>query len=347
MSEKGYTKLNTGKPQDESDFIIEIEEVQDKPQNISDEADSTDEPSKEQKVAKKDIVEDPVDNAGEQRKTSRAEKRIRELHAKTKEQNTELENMRAELEELRKTSSVNTKQSKEQLKETLENQVANLSARMKKAIEEGDAGETVKVQDELITAKSKLLNLSEELSSYSVYEPKKEDPKSVKDSKVEISQKALDWVEDHPQFKTDPIFNGAAIAVNNKLVAEGWDASTDEFYEEINARLAKRFPEIFGVNDEDGVESNKDSSKNVAKKEKTEKEQQKPRHTDQVVSGASRTPSTTSDGKPITNSKTKVTLSQEDIRLARRWNMTPEQFARRKLSLQNKERGDYTPIFGE
>lgn len=287
-----------------------------------------------EEVVEKAPVEKPT--ATSTKKPSRAEKRIKELHTSVKERDQRLAEVQAELEALKKNQSETTKSSKEDMKGTLEGKINTLNESLIKAIEEGDSGRTVAIQNELLMTSNKLYDLKKDLDSYKPYEPKKIE--QVQQPKV--SEKAIQWIEDNPDFKTDEIFQAAALAVNRKLINSGWDPDSDEFYEEVTEQLKPRFPEKFGVDDENSVELETDTKKSSSVKTQNKTQ----RHTEQTVSGASRTPSTTSDGKSTNSKKNTITLTQEEVRLAKKWNMTPEQYAKRKLAIQNKERGEYTEI---
>jgi hypothetical protein len=60
----------------------------------------------------------------------------------------------------------------------------------------------------------------------------------------------------------------------------------------------------------------------------------------QVVSGASRTPKTSSAGG---NGSKRVKLTQEDVRLANKWGIPLEQYAAEKLKVEEAD-GEYTTV---
>ena len=95
----------------------------------------------------------------------------------------------------------------------------------------------------------------------------------------------------------------------------GFDTSDDDFYTEVDRRLKKEFPHRYEEVEEE-----------VSERVTTQPAQ--------VVAGASR--------KPASSSK-KVKLSQEDVRLATKWNIPLEVYAaeKRKADLAD---GEYTTI---
>jgi len=330
-----YKELTTGNTDDELDFEIVIEgdqalEEEDVNGGNADDT-TTDEGKDKQPKAPIDPKTTETD-----RKVSRSEKRIKELHTRAKSAEAEAAELREQLENERKAKVENTHKSAKETKEVMEAQIESLNSRLIKAIEEGDTATTVAIQNDLLKTSNKLYDLTKEVENYKPYQPKKTE--QVQQPKV--SEKAQDWLAKYSFVKEDEVIFGAAVMIDNKLASEGWDRNTEEFYEEVTARLAKRFPKEFGTTDENSVELETDTTKPSGEKTKNKSQ----RHVEQTVSGASRTPSTTSDGKPANNKKNTITLTTEDIRLAKKWNMTPEQFAKRKLALQNKERGNYIEI---
>ncbi len=314
---------------------IELEEVSDKKPSKPSDPPSTDDGEEREGEPGASAAKPKKDN----HKQSRAQKRIKELLDERAADRERLMAIQEELENYKKISSESTKTSKEQMKKTLEDQALNLNRRLIKAMEEGDTAATVEIQDSLFDVKNQLFSLTTELNNYKPYEPKKVEKVKAQEPKP-VPEKALEWIDEYPSFKTDPVFQASALAVNNQLINEGWDDESEDFYIEISNRLSKRFPEVFGTSEGNDVELDENSSNRVGGKtvKKT------PRYTEQTVSGASRTPSSTSDGKPINSKRNTITLTPEDQRLAKRFNMTPEQFAKRKLALRNKEQGDYVEI---
>ena len=107
----------------------------------------------------------------------------------------------------------------------------------------------------------------------------------------------------------------AALAIDAELKGEGYDPNDQDFYKEVNNRIKKAFPQKFG--------------------EAEERMQESPSTPAQVVSGSSRS---------SPSSKGKVKLSQEDVRLAQKWNIPLETYASEKLKV-NKAEGDYTDVY--
>ena len=97
-----------------------------------------------------------------------------------------------------------------------------------------------------------------------------------------------------------------SISLDAQLKEEGFDPADDDFYTEVDARLTEAFP----------TKLNK--SKQVRQKETS--------NPSQVVAGTSRTPASK-----------KIKLTQEDVRLANKWNVPLEQYAKEKAKVTDSE----------
>lgn len=277
------------------------------------------------------------------KRESRSAKRIKNLVAEKNSLQDELEALRSQTLAMKKEYKGETLSAKGAMKESLTGQMETLKQQLKGAIEAGEAGDVVEIQGALHDTQIKLAALTYELQQTDEVE-EEGTPQKPTQKAPPIPEKALDWVEEHEEFKTDPIFHSAAMAVNNILISEGFKPDSDDFYEELNDRLSERFPEVFGIDDENGVDSTSEASEEdqmLTKKNKSSKSRQNPQ---QTVAGASRTPAASS-GKSKTGRNT-VKLSQADVELAKRWGITLEQFARRKqvVDKTDKGSGEYTPI---
>ena len=127
--------------------------------------------------------------------------------------------------------------------------------------------------------------------------------------------KAQSWAEDNDWFGQDSVMTASALAVDAELKQMGYDPNDDQFYTEIDRRMRTEFPHKF---QEDQQEEREQPTKQVA----------------QVVAGTSRSPA---------SSNKKVKLSQEDVRLANKWNIPLEVYAAEKLKVDSSD-GEYTNI---
>ena len=69
----------------------------------------------------------------------------------------------------------------------------------------------------------------------------------VQQQQVKPEPKAVEWARRNNWFGQDEILTGSAYAIHNRLVnSEGYDTTSDEYYEELDRRLKEAFPQKFG-----------------------------------------------------------------------------------------------------
>jgi hypothetical protein len=118
----------------------------------------------------------------------------------------------------------------------------------------------------------------------------------------EPDEKAIEWQKDNPWFGTDTEMTSLAYGVHERLIKEeGVDPDTDEYYQLIDRRMKEIFPTHFG----------RGSGSLVV-------ETASRRKVNPVVAPASR------NNGAIPR---KVTLTQTQVRLAKRLGLTPQQYA--------------------
>ena len=135
-------------------------------------------------------------------------------------------------------------------------------------------------------------------------------------------EKAQQWAAANDWFNSDRVMTAAALEIDSQLQEEGFDPSDDDYYAEVNSRMAQAFPYKF-----------RKAAEEVAPENPVPQESSTPA---QVVAGASHTSAAPSNKK--------VKLSQEDVRLAEKWGISLEQYAAEKLKVEKAGDGEYTTI---
>jgi len=70
---------------------------------------------------------------------------------------------------------------------------------------------------------------------------------STQKQQAQPEPKAVEWARRNNWFGQDEILTGSAYAIHNRLVnSEGYDTTSDEYYEELDRRLKDAFPQKFG-----------------------------------------------------------------------------------------------------
>ena len=118
-------------------------------------------------------------------------------------------------------------------------------------------------------------------------------------------QKALRWQDKNDWFGKDEEMTSLALGVHEKLVRSGIDPTSDEYYHRIDSTMQKRFPEYFG---------------DATLDEDTPAQRTKP---STVVAPATRS-----------TAPKKVKLTKTQVALAKKFGITPEQYARETLKLE-------------
>jgi hypothetical protein len=262
--------------------------------------------------------------------TKGAEKRIRQLVQQRKERDEQINVLIHKNEELAGIVNQKNNEVQEINKLTLDSSGKQLTDKIElargaylEAFEEGDKEKVLRAQEILNEAQADLRSVNSAKLDYQQLEarqpvrrPRPRPPARSADPKAE------EWASTNEWFGKDNVMTAAALAIDAELKGEGYDPNDQDFYQEVDSRIKKAFPQRFGK-DEERVQENET---------KTVSNTSTPA---QVVSGSSRS---------SPNSKNKVKLSQEDVRLAQKWNIPLETYASEKLKV-NKAEGDYTDVY--
>jgi hypothetical protein len=128
-----------------------------------------------------------------------------------------------------------------------------------------------------------------------------------------VDQKTLRWQAKNQWFGTDgnEEMTSFALGLHQKLVKAGVDPRSDEYFQKVDGRLHEVFPDFFGEDKQD---------------EPGERSQQ-------------RTPARTSPVASVSRSAagvTKVRLTQSQLSLAKKFGITPQQYAQEVAKLEQK-----------
>ena len=322
-----WSDIDTSKPEskeEENKVDFEVEKTsEDKEEKV--EAVVEEQPVAETKTeTKEDTQPEEQPDEAKDIESERAQKRIRQLVRQRKEKEEEVARLLAEKQDLQNRLTQNqtnqfdlTKTSIESQEKSLENQLNLAKQNYLDAFEKDDKNQLLKAQEALNEAQINLNNVKTNKVSFEKdYENYQN---AVKQQPVQQSQpqqpqydpKAVAWAEKNEWFGQDKMMTAAALALDAQLKEEGFDPADDDFYTEVDTRLQQTFPTKF---------------------KKTEQVRQKETsNPSQVVAGTSRTPASK-----------KIKLTQEDVRLANKWNVPLEQYAKEKAKVTDSE--EYTNI---
>ena len=144
---------------------------------------------------------------------------------------------------------------------------------LQKAIESQDASQIMEANDKLTQLAVEKEKARIEIANREA-QKKEEENKPQQQQNVEaetqntsetsqqpqITPKAKEWAEKNKWFGNDEVMTNAAITIHNNIAQEGIEVDSEEYYNEVDSRLRKYFPESFesaGNDDEPKTETPK------------------------------------------------------------------------------------------
>ena len=283
---------------------------------------------KEEVVAKPEAKAEEVNNDEPKElegiETDGAAKRIRQLVKQRKEKENQVEALLRQNQELNtrlqsKNNEVNniSRHTLDLSEKQLTDKIALAREVYLEAFDEGEKEKLLNAQEMLNEAQNDLKQVTSAKVNYErqaqqpVAQPVQQQQQVAPPA---ADPKAEEWAASNDWFGKDNVMTAAALAIDAELKEEGYNPNDNEFYQEIDNRIKNTFPQKFGEVEERVQESTSTPA--------------------QVVSGSSRS---------SPSSKGKVKLTQEDMRLAEKWNIPIETYAAQKLKVTQAD-GEYTTI---
>ena len=198
------------------------------------------------------------------------------------------------------------------VKQATEQELDSAKAEFKSAYESGDSDRLLAAQERITNAKLKADKVDNYQPQFQKALQEQENPVQLTNQQVNApDKKALKWQKNNDWFGQDEEMTSLALGLHEKLVRSGVPAGSNEYYENIDKTMRKRFPENFDGEEEVSVEE-------------PEKVQRQKAST--VVAPATRS-----------TSPKKIRMSKTQVLLAKKLGLTPEQYAREltKLEAQN------------
>ena len=234
----------TAKPQEEQQIEFELEEEEQKVEAVQ-----VEEPEEEVKEEPQD-EEAPKELEGIE--TKGAEKRIRQLVRQRKEREETIQTLLAQNEELKNNLSKKDKEvvsitsnSLNVNEQSLEKTIKMAKEAYLEAFENGEKEKVLEAQETLNNAQAdlKLLQRMKVNTARQQQELEAQPEPQVQQQpqSTAVDVKAQEWAEQNDWFGEDTIKTAAALALDAELKSEGYDPNDNEFYEEIDKRLAKAF----------------------------------------------------------------------------------------------------------
>ena len=266
-------------------------------------------------------VEDPTDDEIEQY-TQGAQKRIKELtHARHDERRAKEATLREKQElevltqrlleenkKLRQNVTTGTEQYTQMAKTAAEAELEKARRDYKAAQEAFDADAILAAQEALLEAKMKMEAAKNFRPTPLQDENFEVQTRHVEPQQVRPDEKTLRWQAKNQWFGADGFeeITSFALGLHQKLVSSGVDPRSDEYFEQIDARVKSTFPGMFG-----GAED-------------------KPRN-----GSSQRKPATVAAPATRSSGPRKVQLTETQIALAKKFGLTPQQYALQVAKLEN------------
>ena len=300
--EQDDVKVTTEDDQTDEQIIIDVED--------NTPAEDRNKPPMEQKV-KEDLYNDELEDY-----STKVKKKLIQMKRLAHEERREKENAVREQQEAINFAQKVMEENK-RLKSNLNNSEKNVLATVQRAVqmeldaakkeyrEAYDSGDTDKVmeaQDRLTQATLK----ADKVKNFKPAPLQEEkpvvqtEPQPAPQYRPDPSAQA--WQQQNPWFGEDEEMTSLALGLHEKLRREGVQVSSQEYYRKIDATIRKRFPEKF--------------------QEEAEQEE-RPVRKSSVVAPATRT-----------TSPKRVRLNPSELSLAKKLNLTPEQYAKAKLEME-------------
>ena len=337
QDESEWATIEIEKPEQEKiEFEVESQEEQVEDVAASSEKELLEDVDNEPEKISKTENKKPEELEGIE--TKGAQKRIRQLIKQRKEREEEIAQLRAEMQELRKSVQTKDTELTNSLKNSLDSTEQQLASRLenareafKMAVDQGDTERMLSAQEELSKTYAQATALEQQKQAWEEYNERvkiaqenQREQLQQQEATPEYDPLAVQWAGNNPWFGQDQIMTAAALAIDSELKSEGYDPSDEDFYEEVDNRLRVQFPAKYQA-----------QAEQVVKQEQPERVQNVTSNSAQVVAGASRTPKTSSGSK--------IKLSQEDVRLAQKWGIPLEKYAAEKLKVEQAD-GEYTNV---
>jgi hypothetical protein len=297
-------EVNFGGEQDKPDFEVEV---------VDDDIDPKD---KNRTPMPKEIVEDldrdELDQYDEEvkqrlvqmRKVYHDERREKEAALREQKEAIEATNrLLAENKRIKEMLATGEKEYVAAVKTSVEMELEKAKSEYREAYESGETDRMMDAQQKITETTMKLDRVNNfklpSLQEEKFDVQREQQYQSVPKPDVKVQA----WQERNTWFGQDEEMTAAALGLHEKLKRQGVQIGSDEYYATLDKTIRKRFPENFGE---------EESFKEI------------PKRTSTVVAPATRS----------TNAK-KVKLSTSQVALAKKLGLTPEQYVREVIKLEN------------
>jgi len=302
-------------PDEQDDVKVTTEDDQTDEQIIIDVEDNTPEEDRNKEPLPEKVKEELYNDELEDY-SSKVKKKLIQMKKLAHDERREKENALREQQEAISFAQRVMEENK-RLKSNLNNSEKNVLATVQKAVEmemneakrayreaydSGDTDKVMEAQERLTQATLKVEKVKnfrpQPLQEQET--PVQMQPQPVQQVRPDPSAQA--WQAENPWFGEDEEMTSLALGLHERLKREGVAVSSQEYYRRIDATIRKRFPEKF---------------------EEEAEQETRPVRKSSVVAPATRS-----------TSPKRVRLNPSEMSLAKKLNLTPEQYAKAKLEME-------------
>jgi hypothetical protein len=302
-------------PDEQDDVKVTTEDDQTDEQIIIDVEDNTPEEDRNKPPLPEKVKEELYNDELEDY-SSKVKKKLIQMKKLAHDERREKENALREQQEAISFAQRVMEENK-RLKSNLNNSEKNVLATVQKAVEmemneakrayreaydSGDTDKVMEAQERLTQATLKVEKVKnfrpQPLQEQET--PVQMQPQPVQQVRPDPSAQA--WQSENPWFGEDEEMTSLALGLHERLKREGVAVSSQEYYRRIDATIRKRFPEKF---------------------EEEAEQESRPVRKSSVVAPATRS-----------TAPKRVRLNPSELNLAKKLNLTPEQYAKAKLEME-------------
>ena len=247
---KDAKKQQVDDDDDDDDDDVDIEVVDDRP---------TQDRDKNQSRPPEDLTDGELENYSKKvrRRLQRFNKGYHDQRRAAEEATREREEaiayarkLQDEVSQLRGNLSKNQEVMLDQAKRNAAAELEQAKAKNKQAYDSGDGDAVVEAQDALTGAKMKV----ERVNNFKL--PALQEPETTVQTQVSaptpsVDDRAVNWQKTNLWFGSDDEMTSFALGLHQKLVKQGVNPKSDDYYEKINSRMRQVFPDAFANSDAD------------------------------------------------------------------------------------------------
>ena len=257
--------------EDKKEEGVEVQQEEQETNNLVEETVKQEEPKElSREKIEPEVPTDPYETGDLDNYSKGVKKRINNLVGRMREMERLYETTQKENEELKKKYSSVGRGYVSEFEGRVTSSVEAAKSKLKKAIEDNDTEGQVAAQEQLAQAKAdsvRLTNLkanqkrdeeTQKAFQQQAQMPQQEQPYQPVDYKAE------DWAAKNTWFGSDKAMTATAMSYHDELLQEGFDPTSDEYYNEINSYIRSEFPHKFKKAEEEKQPETKQPVQTVA-----------------------------------------------------------------------------------